>query len=237
MGAAADSGHEYLLKQYLLTGKTDIENLEMCTCLVFVYNPRLLTIGSDLLSMNEVLTRLLYITPERGLLYVTETSGKAFTASHTFEHLACFFPGLLALGAHTLDLTLSDIDRNRLNPEARRQYDILIKYDLKSLHMAAAEGLATSCWLMYADQPSGLGPEVVAMAHDTHVGGKVADRQGKLWIEAVEEWRKGGKHGPLPGLGEKKPIMYTRPEKSTIAGGPWDYVVRRTEYFLRPEVR
>ncbi|EIW58472.1 seven-hairpin glycosidase [Trametes versicolor FP-101664 SS1] len=206
VGAAADSGHEYLLKQYLLTGKTDIENLEMY-----------------LLSMNEVLTRLLYITPERGLLYVTETSGKGFTASHTFEHLACFFPGLLALGAHTLDLNLSDIDRNRLNPEARRQYDILIKYDLKSLHMAAAEGLATSCWLMYADQPSGLGPEVVA------------DRQGKLWIEAVEEWRKGGKHGPLPGLGEKKPIMYTRPEKSTIAGGPWDYVVRRTEYFLRPE--
>ena len=32
MGAAADSGHEYLLKQYLLTGKDDLANLEMCTC-------------------------------------------------------------------------------------------------------------------------------------------------------------------------------------------------------------
>ena len=33
MGAAADSGHEYLLKQYLLTGKDDLANLEMCTSL------------------------------------------------------------------------------------------------------------------------------------------------------------------------------------------------------------
>ena len=31
MGAAADSGHEYLLKQFLLTDKTDMANLEMCT--------------------------------------------------------------------------------------------------------------------------------------------------------------------------------------------------------------
>lgn len=30
VGAAADSAHEYLLKQYLLTGKTDKVNLEMC---------------------------------------------------------------------------------------------------------------------------------------------------------------------------------------------------------------
>ena len=31
VGAAADSAHEYLLKQYLLTGQTDVANLEMCT--------------------------------------------------------------------------------------------------------------------------------------------------------------------------------------------------------------
>ncbi|KAH9849925.1 seven-hairpin glycosidase [Lenzites betulinus] len=207
VGAAADSGHEYLLKQYLLTGKTDIENLEMY-----------------LLSMNEVLTRLLYITPNRGLVYVTETSGTKFAASHNFEHLACFFPGLLALGAHTVDLSLEGIDPTKLSVEARRQYDLLSKYDLRALHMAAAEALATTCWLMYADMPSGLGPEVVK------------SRNGKLWIDAVEEWRKGGKHGPLPGLGEKKPIPYTQtPTRTTLPGPPWDYAVRRAEYFLRPE--
>ena len=31
MGAAADSAHEYLLKQFLLTGQRDMANLEMCT--------------------------------------------------------------------------------------------------------------------------------------------------------------------------------------------------------------
>ncbi|KAI0831842.1 seven-hairpin glycosidase [Trametes gibbosa] len=219
VGAAADSAHEYLLKQYLLTGKTDIENLEMY-----------------LLSMNEVLTRLLYITPNRGLVYVTETSGTTFSAAHNFEHLACFFPGLLALGAHTLDLSLEGIDPTKLNAEARRQFDLLSKYDLRALHMAAAEALATSCWLMYADMPTGLGPEIVAMAHDAREGTKVTSRTGKLWIDAVEEWRKGGKQGPLPGLGEKKPIPYTQvPTRSTIPNAPWDYAVRRGEYFLRPE--
>lgn len=31
VGAQADSAHEYLLKQYLLTAKTDKTSLEMCT--------------------------------------------------------------------------------------------------------------------------------------------------------------------------------------------------------------
>jgi len=31
VGAQADSAHEYLLKQYLMTAKTDKESLEMCT--------------------------------------------------------------------------------------------------------------------------------------------------------------------------------------------------------------
>lgn len=32
VGAQADSTHEYLLKLYLLTGKTDKVSLEMCMC-------------------------------------------------------------------------------------------------------------------------------------------------------------------------------------------------------------
>ncbi len=30
VGAQADSAHEYLLKQYLLSGRTDKDNLKMC---------------------------------------------------------------------------------------------------------------------------------------------------------------------------------------------------------------
>ncbi|KAI0675938.1 seven-hairpin glycosidase [Trametes maxima] len=215
VGAAADSAHEYFLKQYLLTGKNDVENLEMY-----------------LLTTNEVLTRLLYITPHRELLYTTDTNGASFVPTHKFEHLACFFPGLLALGAHTLNLTLADIDPAALSPEARRQHALLAKYDLNALHMAAAEGLATSCWLMYADQPSGLGPEVVDMAYTP---GDAKVRSGTLWIDAVEEWYSAGAQGPIPGTGEKKPIPYTLGATVKTPQAPWDYVVRRSDYFLRPE--
>ncbi|CDO68411.1 Glycoside Hydrolase Family 47 protein [Trametes cinnabarina] len=220
VGAAADSAHEYLLKQYLLTGKQqDIESLEMY-----------------MLTTNEVLTRLLYLTPNRELLYVTDTSGSKFAPAHRLEHLACFFPGLLALGAHAVDLNaaFAGIDRTKLNAEARRQYDLLSQYDVRALHMAAAEGLATSCWLMYADQPSGLGAEVVDMEHTVRDGSS-KDAKGILWIDAVEGWRNKGRTGPLPGTDEKKPIPYTLSAKERAPKAPWDYVVKRHDYFLRPE--
>ena len=102
VGAAADSAHEYLLKQYLLTGQTDVANLEMCT--YTGYNHRAPTdvrlAPADLLTTNEILTQLMYVTPNREMLYVTEGNGPKHVPSHTFEHLACFFPGRLALGAH-----------------------------------------------------------------------------------------------------------------------------------------
>ena len=40
----------------------------------------------------------------------------------------------------------------------------------------------------------------------------------------------------MPGLGAEKPILYTRPKKERLVEGPWDYVIKRPEYFLRPEV-
>ena len=38
VGAAADSGHEYTLKQFLLTARTDKRNLEMCPSLGRTWN-------------------------------------------------------------------------------------------------------------------------------------------------------------------------------------------------------
>ena len=52
-----------------------------------------------MLMTNEVLTRLMYITPTRQMVYVTDVNGVKYWPSHHFEHLSCFFPGLLALGA------------------------------------------------------------------------------------------------------------------------------------------
>ena len=81
---------------------------------------------------------------------------------------------------------------------------------------------------MYADMPTGLGPEIVEM-----------DPKSRLWIDEVEEWRArggAGAGGRMPGLGAEKPILYTRPKKERLVEGPWDYVIKRPEYLLRPEV-
>ncbi|KAJ3501629.1 hypothetical protein NMY22_g18861 [Coprinellus aureogranulatus] len=92
VGSRADSTHEYLLKQYLLTGRADKKNLE-----------------AYLRTTSYILTNLLYLSPKRGLLYATDAANPSSDnptgkPSHTHEHLSCFLPGLLALGMHTLPL-------------------------------------------------------------------------------------------------------------------------------------
>lgn len=64
---------------------------------------------------------------------------------HRLEHLSCYLPGVLALGAATLDLTP----------------------DVRELHEMAAHGLAYTCAISYADQLTGLGPDQMAMAQGT----------------------------------------------------------------------
>ncbi|KAH0835805.1 glycoside hydrolase [Lanmaoa asiatica] len=93
VGALADSGHEYTLKQFLMTARTDKRNLEMY-----------------LRFTSYVINNLLFLTPERHLLYVTDSTmwKRGIAPSHSFEHLACFFPGLLALGVHLLPLNHLD---------------------------------------------------------------------------------------------------------------------------------
>jgi mannosyl-oligosaccharide alpha-1,2-mannosidase len=87
-------------------------------------------------ATKGILTNLLYVSPTRHLLYVTDLSSPS-QPSHKLEHLSCFLPGLFALGAHLLDLP----------PRVKEQ------------HQWVAEGLATTCYFQYADQASGLGPD------------------------------------------------------------------------------
>ncbi|KAG6890086.1 hypothetical protein C0995_012035 [Termitomyces sp. Mi166 len=159
VGAYADSAHEYLLKQWLLTSQSEPKTREL-------YLP-------DLRSMNAVINNLLYLTPKRQLLYVTDSRDSI--PSHTFEHLSCFLPGLLALGVHTLNLPTKE----------------------RELHSWAAEGLARTCWATYLDTETGLGPDEVLMLPGIwSEGGK------GLWIKHVREWEEKGRQGNLPGIGE-----------------------------------
>lgn len=153
---------------------------------------------ADLKAANGIINHLLYLTPTRNLLYVTDTHRDI--PSHTFEHLSCFLPGLLTLGAHTLPL--SDAD--------------------KQLHIWAAQGLAYTCWITYADHASGLGPDEMHMQawHDD-------EDQGR-WAPHVTKWKKNGMPGGVPpGLRE----VDIQPE------GKRDYTARKPGYLLRPEVR
>ncbi|KAG6828534.1 hypothetical protein H0H93_014853, partial [Arthromyces matolae] len=56
--------------------------------------------SNHLKSIEGIIKWLLYVSPTRDLLYVGSMNGRTF--DHGVEHLACFLPGLLALGAHTI---------------------------------------------------------------------------------------------------------------------------------------
>ncbi|KAJ8508704.1 hypothetical protein ONZ45_g9039 [Pleurotus djamor] len=176
VGAEVDSGYEYLLKQYLLSGKTEHRARDQY-----------------LKSIDGIINKLLYISPTRKLLYVTESSYGRI--SHRLEHLACFLSGLLALGAQTL-------------PE--------LTHKQKEKHMWAAEGLGYTCYMTYADQASGLGPDVVQFSTG-----------GQLWVDALEEWESEGRPGKIPpGLGEVVPAQSSEQR---------DYWDSSSVYLLRPE--
>lgn len=215
VGGQADSAHEYLLKHHLLTADTDKESLELY-----------------LRATTHILTRLLYVSPKRHLLYATNTRRPSRTLNdwptHDFEHLSCFLPGLLALGAHSLPLDnlqsrLRNLPENHDYGRAREGYTMLGQQNqsLKEMHMTAAEGLAMTCWLSYADQPTGLGPEIMRMV--SLVNSKT---QAALWIDAMAKWKWSGKRGSPPGTGAKRP---------TLSRQDQDYIVWRPEYLLRPE--
>ncbi|KAG6869223.1 hypothetical protein C0993_009086 [Termitomyces sp. T159_Od127] len=231
VGAQADSAHEYLLKQYLMTAKTDKLSLKMY-----------------LRATTHIIRKLLYISPTRHLLYVTDETvdrrgGKSYP-THTFEHLSCFLPGLLALGVHTLPLddlgslgiTPEDMNSDGTFGTARTDHEMLAGFNLKKLHLWAAEGLAETCYLTYADQPTGLGPD--EMIFDTAPPKKTWDPMGSqwrvnthgtLWLDAMKKWKKSGSRGAPPGLGNKKPVIHDITQHNR------DYGIKKAAYLLRPE--
>ncbi|TCD63846.1 hypothetical protein EIP91_004888 [Steccherinum ochraceum] len=205
VGGGADSAHEYLLKYYLMTGQKDYTSIDLY-----------------MRSVNHVFEKMLYHTPRRGLLYVAEIFGHDHKRAHRLEHLSCFFPGLLALGVHTIP---DEIFTNAAHTYTTNQTRLL-SYNLKDLHTWAATGLAETCWRMYAEQPSGLGPESVNMfpPHLKFEGKRYGAESG-LWIDTLDKWNKMGRKGVPPGTEEKDL------ENSSLR----DYQVVRTNYLLRPE--
>eukprot|EP00760_Papus_ankaliazontas_P009811 PhM_4_TR14137/c0_g1_i1/m.36849/K01230/MAN1; mannosyl-oligosaccharide alpha-1,2-mannosidase len=85
LGALGDSFFEYLLKQYLLTGKTEKRYREM-----FIK------------AADGVIAKLVHKTEPSGWVYVAEW--KHGGVYPKMDELACFTGGMFALAAHELDL-------------------------------------------------------------------------------------------------------------------------------------
>lgn len=237
IGALADSAYEYLLKGYLMSGRTETRLRDMCELPLILHPSHVaqMRIFPDIKSMNGAIEELLYLSPSRQILYVTDVfvdpdAPRGREPSRIFEHLSCFFPGLLALGAHML--------ADELSPETRQ------------LHAWAAEGLAYSCYLAYADAPTGLAPEEVLFEKPDRgrlrpggawipmptENGYPPLRQDERWIDAVRRWQAQGSKGSPPGVpmhGTSEGVAKPMPRASEDSK---DYFALKNKYLLRPEV-
>ncbi|XP_010836522.1 PREDICTED: endoplasmic reticulum mannosyl-oligosaccharide 1,2-alpha-mannosidase-like, partial [Bison bison bison] len=145
LGARADSYYEYLLKQWIQGGKKERQLLE-----------------DYLEAVDGIRKHLLARSEPRKLTFVGELNHGRFSAK--MDHLVCFLPGTLALGAH---------------------------HGLPAEHMELAQALMDTCYQMYRQMETGLSPEIAHFnLHHTKilkdVQVKAADRHNLLRPETVE---------------------------------------------------
>lgn len=120
-GAMGDSFYEYLIKLWVQGGK----------------NPALQRYRQLFdAAMESMMAVLIQRSTPSNLVYVAEYDRAGVV--HKMDHLACFVPGMLALGAN--------------GPQAKT-------------YLSLAQQLTYTCVQMYSRQPSGLAPEMVNFRH------------------------------------------------------------------------
>ncbi|PWA03708.1 hypothetical protein BB558_000122 [Smittium angustum] len=125
VGGGADSFYEYLLKLYIIHGKNGEQFRRM-------YEQ----------SIDSIKEHMIYRSNKGSkLLFVSELFESIFTPTGEMEHLACFLPGLLALGSKEL---------NRAD-------------DLE-----LAKELMKTCYHFYRGTETGLSPDSVKFSFDTN---------------------------------------------------------------------
>ncbi|PKY06608.1 mannosyl-oligosaccharide 1,2-alpha-mannosidase [Aspergillus campestris IBT 28561] len=131
LGSRGDSYYEYLIKQYLQTSGQEPVYREMWEE-----------------ALAGIQQHLLATTKHSNLQFIAELpQGIGRPQSHKMDHLVCFLPGSIAIGA-TEGLT---------EAEARRLPSWNSK---KEQQMQLARELMKTCWAMYAVTNSGLAPEI-----------------------------------------------------------------------------
>jgi len=125
MGSGADSFYEYLLKLYILEGCRDEELLNLYV--------------NAMDNMMEFLVKDFDINGESASILVDQYEG--YTIKR-MNHLACFVPGMLALGAF--------YGKTHNIPVLLERYDD---------HMRVSRQLMKTCVYFYTSQPTGLSAE------------------------------------------------------------------------------
>ncbi|KAL0352859.1 UNVERIFIED_CONTAM: Mannosyl-oligosaccharide 1,2-alpha-mannosidase MNS3 [Sesamum angustifolium] len=132
LGSRGDSYYEYLIKVWLQNGGSN---------LTYLYN----MYEESMKGVKELLVRK---SVPNGLVFVGELPyGPEGAFSPKMDHLVCFLPGTLALGATKGIVKEKAMRENLLNFE-----------DLQNLKLA--EDLAKTCFEMYSVTSTGLAPEI-----------------------------------------------------------------------------
>ena len=182
-GSGTDSFYETLLKRWIQGGKREVSgrtpkpfSRSYCsphrylTGLMPMHVPVNLCAQDWLREMYRDslvgLRRLLRRSHPSNLLFVARANGgevgmvrprsHVLRDRHTFEHLSCFLPGMLALGAH-----------HRAGINATWEWEV-------------ARELLHTCATLYRRQPAGLGPERVAFVTQAAMAAAAAERDDGL---------------------------------------------------------
>merc|ERR1712232_479135 len=149
-GADGDSFYEYLLKVWLQGGRTEQRLWDMYDRAASGLEKHLVKRGKD--SLSYIGQAMWSGRPDSVGNYLEE-----------MEHLTCFVPGWLALGAQT--------------PQGEGS---------RARRVELATSIAETCWQMYDRQPCGIGPERVKfMTMDLS---RTDTREYILRPEALEGW-------------------------------------------------
>ncbi len=121
-GALGDSFYEYLLKVWLQGNRQEKWLRDM-------YDR----------AMDGVMSKLLQTSAGTGLAFLGDYNG--YSVKRKMDHLVCFMPGALALGAYT-------------NPEG-------VDSERSKRDLSVAKALMYTCYQMYKRQATGISPEYV----------------------------------------------------------------------------
>jgi endoplasmic reticulum Man9GlcNAc2 1,2-alpha-mannosidase len=162
LGSRGDSYYEYLIKQYLQTSKEEPVYEEL-------WNEALAGVRKHLIT---------YSTPSKFTVLGERPDGLEGALSPKMDHLVCFMPGTIALGA------TGGISEK----EARKLPSWTAK---KSEEMKLARELTQTCWAMYKVMATGLAPEIAHFHIDKPPLPESAPHKAPETFEGEDgEWKK-----------------------------------------------